>query len=108
MILADGDPVTRYSSSHGSRGSTHRGRAGAACHARRRFLGSELSRIELAAPFGADALQGLDAFSHAEVLFVIDIKPVMGEFLPRDPVRQPAWSRELMAHYWSTRPSVET
>ncbi|HEX4413615.1 MAG TPA: tRNA (N6-threonylcarbamoyladenosine(37)-N6)-methyltransferase TrmO [Lacipirellulaceae bacterium] len=31
---------------------------------------------------------------------VIDIKPVMAEFLPRAPVRQPAWSRELMADYW--------
>jgi hypothetical protein len=25
---------------------------------------------------------------------VLDIKPVMAEFLPREPVRQPAWSRE--------------
>lgn len=33
---------------------------------------------------------------------VLDIKPVMQEFLPREPVRQPAWSRELMRQYWST------
>ena len=32
---------------------------------------------------------------------VLDIKPVMAEFLPRDPVRQPAWSHELMRDYWS-------
>lgn len=31
---------------------------------------------------------------------VIDIKPVMQEFLPRTPVQQPAWSTELMADYW--------
>lgn len=31
---------------------------------------------------------------------VIDIKPVMQEFLPREPVRQPTWSRDLMANYW--------
>jgi tRNA-Thr(GGU) m(6)t(6)A37 methyltransferase TsaA len=31
---------------------------------------------------------------------VIDIKPVMAEFLPREPVRQPAWSHELMREYW--------
>jgi tRNA-Thr(GGU) m(6)t(6)A37 methyltransferase TsaA len=31
---------------------------------------------------------------------VLDIKPVMNEFLPRDPVRQPAWTSELMARYW--------
>jgi tRNA (Thr-GGU) A37 N-methylase len=31
---------------------------------------------------------------------VLDIKPVMAEFLPREPVRQPAWSRELMREYW--------
>jgi tRNA (adenine37-N6)-methyltransferase len=31
---------------------------------------------------------------------VIDLKPVMREFLPRSPVVQPAWSTELMANYW--------
>jgi tRNA (adenine37-N6)-methyltransferase len=31
---------------------------------------------------------------------VIDIKPVMAEFLPRHPVRQPQWSTELMQSYW--------
>jgi len=36
---------------------------------------------------------------------VIDIKPVMQEFLPRGDVRQPDWSRELMANYWTTRNS---
>ena len=32
---------------------------------------------------------------------VLDIKPVMQEFLPRQPVRQPQWSRELMQAYWA-------
>lgn len=31
---------------------------------------------------------------------VLDIKPVMVEFLPRQEVRQPAWSHELMREYW--------
>jgi tRNA-Thr(GGU) m(6)t(6)A37 methyltransferase TsaA len=31
---------------------------------------------------------------------VIDIKPVMQEFQPREAVRQPSWVSELMAHYW--------
>ena len=123
--------------------------------------------IELADGLSEDALLGLEAFSHAEVLFhfhqvpeakvvrdarhprnnpdwprvgifaqrgknrpnrlgstivrvlgrdgrtlrvaeldavdgtpVIDIKPVMREFLPRGEVRQPAWVGELMRAYW--------
>jgi tRNA-Thr(GGU) m(6)t(6)A37 methyltransferase TsaA len=31
---------------------------------------------------------------------VLDIKPVMQEFLPREPLRQPSWSHEIMADYW--------
>jgi tRNA (Thr-GGU) A37 N-methylase len=31
---------------------------------------------------------------------VLDIKPVMTEFLPRQATRQPPWSTELMADYW--------
>lgn len=31
---------------------------------------------------------------------VIDIKPVMREFLPRGEVVQPQWAEELMARYW--------
>src|SRR6185295_18225038 len=33
---------------------------------------------------------------------VLDIKPVMTEFLPREPVRQPTWATELMRDYWTT------
>jgi tRNA (Thr-GGU) A37 N-methylase len=34
---------------------------------------------------------------------VLDIKPVMAEFLPRQEVRQPAWSHQLMRQYWSAK-----
>jgi tRNA-Thr(GGU) m(6)t(6)A37 methyltransferase TsaA len=40
---------------------------------------------------------GLDAIDGTPVL---DIKPVMREFLPREPVDQPTWASELMAKYW--------
>ena len=42
----------------------------------------------------------LDAIDKTPVL---DIKPVMSEFLPRHPVRQPDWSHELMREYWLHR-----
>jgi tRNA (Thr-GGU) A37 N-methylase len=31
---------------------------------------------------------------------VLDIKPVLREFLPRGELRQPAWASELMRDYW--------
>ena len=132
------------------------------------FWGDVESTIELVASFEPDALAGLEAFSHAEILFhfdrvtddrvvsgarhprnnpdwpavgifaqrgknrpnrlgqtvcrvlgrdgrrlrvaeldavdgtpVIDLKPVMPEFLPRGEVVAPAWSAELMARYWN-------
>ena len=131
------------------------------------FWGGIESMIVLDERFDADALRGLEDFSHAEVVFhfdrvdegkieygarhprnnrdwprvgifaqrgknrpnrigttivrvlrcegrvlyvaeldavdetpVLDIKPIMSEFLPRTPVRQPAWSSELMCRYW--------
>lgn len=42
----------------------------------------------------------LDAINGTPVL---DIKPVMAEFLPRQQVHQPAWSHELMREYWSRK-----
>lgn len=130
--------------------------------------GQSCSAIELdPAEFGPDALAGLEAFSHAEIIFlfdrvtpemiekgarhprgredwplngifaqrgknrpnrlgvticrilsvernrlhvegldaidgtpVIDIKPVMREFLPRGELSQPEWVAKLMAAYW--------
>lgn len=31
---------------------------------------------------------------------VLDIKPVMREYLPHGDIRQPAWAGELMRNYW--------
>jgi len=42
-------------------------------------------------------VEKLDAIDGTPVL---DIKPVMIEFLPQEPIRQPQWSHELMSHYW--------
>jgi tRNA-Thr(GGU) m(6)t(6)A37 methyltransferase TsaA len=136
-------------------------------HAEDDFWGGEEVWISLTEQFSPEALQGLSAFSHVEVLFlfhqadpdrivtgarhprnnadwpavgifaqrgknrpnrigsticrlvrvegckilvaeldaidatpVLDIKPVMIEFLPRQEVRQPSWSHELMRNYW--------
>ncbi len=42
-------------------------------------------------------VQGLDAIDGTPVL---DIKPVMKEFLPREEIRQPDWAGDLMKNYW--------
>jgi tRNA-Thr(GGU) m(6)t(6)A37 methyltransferase TsaA len=42
-------------------------------------------------------VEALDAIDGTPV---IDIKPVMREFLPRGEMRQPEWVAELMAAYW--------
>lgn len=42
-------------------------------------------------------VEGLDAIDGTPV---IDIKPVMREFLPRGDIRQPDWASELMKDYW--------
>ena len=59
-------------------------------------LGVSVARLE-----AVDGLRvrvrGLDAIDGTPVL---DLKPVMAEFLPRGDVRQPPWSSELMADYW--------
>lgn len=43
------------------------------------------------------SVAGLDAIDGTPVL---DIKPVMREFLPRGAVRQPEWAGALMKDYW--------
>lgn len=137
------------------------------------FWGGTVVEIELSPKLPEDALQGLDEFSHAEILFlfdrvspeavvsgarrprkntewpevgifaqrakgrpnrlgstivrvlgvngrrlwvaeldavegtpVLDIKPMMKEFLPREAVRQPDWASELMAEYWNIADGV--
>lgn len=42
-------------------------------------------------------VEGLDAIDGTPVL---DIKPTMKEFLPREEVKQPDWVAELMSEYW--------
>ncbi|PKL75133.1 MAG: tRNA (N6-threonylcarbamoyladenosine(37)-N6)-methyltransferase TrmO [Candidatus Melainabacteria bacterium HGW-Melainabacteria-1] len=57
-----------------------------------------LTTVELLAREGRSLhVRGLDAIDGTPVL---DIKPVMAEFLPRGPLRQPDWSHALMSHYW--------
>ena len=42
-------------------------------------------------------VEGLDAIDGTPVM---DLKPTMNEFLPREPLRQPVWAGELMKDYW--------
>lgn len=50
---------------------------------------------------GVDGLslhvEGLDAIDGTPVL---DIKPAMAGFLPRESLREPAWAAEIMKAYW--------
>ncbi|MBU9712317.1 SAM-dependent methyltransferase [Evansella tamaricis] len=41
---------------------------------------------------------GLDCINDTPIL---DIKPVMKEFLPKEPIVQPKWTHEIMKNYWS-------
>lgn len=132
------------------------------------FWGGATSTIVLSDDFGADALDGIEDYSHVEIIFLfhevpldkivtgarhprgnpdwpvigifaqrakgrpnrlgtticrvlgrdgnrlfvgeldaihgtplLDLKPVMREFLPREDVSQPLWATELMREYWS-------
>jgi tRNA-Thr(GGU) m(6)t(6)A37 methyltransferase TsaA len=56
-----------------------------------RILGRDGARLRVAE---LDAVDGTP---------VIDIKPVLTEFLPRSPLRQPAWTHDLLADYWKRR-----
>jgi tRNA (Thr-GGU) A37 N-methylase len=42
-------------------------------------------------------VEGLDAVDGTPLL---DIKPVWSGYLPRGPIREPAWAQELMGGYW--------
>jgi tRNA-Thr(GGU) m(6)t(6)A37 methyltransferase TsaA len=130
------------------------------------YWGSIISEIELASAIPAEAFNGIDQFSHLEIIFhfdrsdkskivfsghprgnkdwphvgifsqrkkdrpnaigltvvelvkregnkiwvkyldaidgtpILDIKPVMKEFLPQSEIHQPGWSVELMKEYW--------
>lgn len=65
-------------------------------------LGATIVRIIRREP-GALVVAELDAVDGTPVL---DIKPVMAEFLPRTRVWQPEWSAELMQNYWKFAPEV--
>ena len=62
-------------------------------------LGSTICRI-LRCEGTCLVVAELDAIDGTPVL---DIKPVLAEFLPRGEVRQPQWSHELMREYWLRR-----
>ena len=64
--------------------------------ARPNRLGATIVRI-LKREGNTLSVSGLDAVDGTPVL---DIKPVMREFLPEGPVRQPEWAAELMKDYW--------
>ena len=42
-------------------------------------------------------VEGLDAIDGTPI---VDLKPAMREFLPRETVTEPAWAAELMKDYW--------
>lgn len=42
-------------------------------------------------------VQGLDAIDGTPIL---DIKPIIKEFLPREEIHQPQWASDLMKNYW--------
>ncbi len=62
-------------------------------------IGSTIVRI-VRREGGVLVVAELDAVGGTPVL---DIKPVMAEFLPRGAVRQPEWSREVMRDYWKRK-----
>ena len=41
---------------------------------------------------------GLDCINETPIL---DIKPVMKEFLPKEKIVQPDWTNDIMKNYWS-------
>jgi tRNA (adenine37-N6)-methyltransferase len=60
-------------------------------------LGSTISRV-VSIEGRTLVVAELDAIDGTPV---VDLKPVMIEFLPRTDVTQPAWSSELMKQYWN-------
>src|SRR5437763_9069087 len=62
-------------------------------------LGATICRL-VAVHDLAIEVEALDAIDGTPV---VDIKPYMAEFGPRGDVRQPDWSADLMATYWSSR-----
>jgi tRNA (adenine37-N6)-methyltransferase len=64
--------------------------------ARPNRIGVSVCRL-IAVDGAALVVEGLDAIDGTPV---IDIKPVIAGFLPRDAVRQPDWAEAIMKDYW--------
>lgn len=45
------------------------------------------------------SVTGLDAIDGTPI---IDIKPILKEFLPQEEIRQPQWATEIMQNYWKS------
>jgi tRNA (Thr-GGU) A37 N-methylase len=65
--------------------------------ARPNRIGTTVCELMAVRPGGVIEVRGLDAIDGTPVL---DVKPYFAEFGPRGDVRQPQWTRELMAGYW--------
>lgn len=59
-------------------------------------IGVSICRV-LAVSGNRITVEGLDAIDGTPVL---DIKPVLSGFLPREAIREPDWARAIMADYW--------
>jgi tRNA-Thr(GGU) m(6)t(6)A37 methyltransferase TsaA len=64
-------------------------------------LGSTVCRLVSVKDLSIE-VEGLDAIDQTPVL---DIKPYMREFGPRETVRQPEWATGLMSGYWRKPPA---
>lgn len=64
--------------------------------ARPNLLGSTIVRL-IKAEGNKLTVSGLDAVDGTPV---IDIKPVINEFIPKEKIKQPEWVTELMKNYW--------
>ena len=72
--------------------------------ARPNRIGTTVCELMAVRPGGRIEVRGLDAIDGTPVL---DIKPYLAEFAPRGDVRQPDWTRELMAQYWLATPEEQ-
>jgi len=67
--------------------------------ARPNLLGSTIVKL-IKSKKNVLIVSGLDAVDGTPV---VDIKPVLKEFLPVDKIKQPLWSTELMKNYWTKK-----
>lgn len=70
--------------------------------ARPNMLGSTIVKL-IKAEKNILTVSGLDAINETPV---IDIKPVMREFLPEGNVTQPEWTKEIFKNYWSEKNNI--